>query len=74
MLAQVAELTAQTILLATGEVVHDTRYIITSVASDPADPACLLAVARRHWCIENRWFHVADDSFGENSLVLQDHD
>lgn len=69
-----AGLTAQTILLATGEVVHDTRYLITSLAWDQADPACLLAVAHRHWDIENRWFHVADDSFGEDRQVLQDHD
>ncbi len=24
--------------------------------------------------IENRWFHVADDSFGEDRHVLHDHD
>ena len=31
-------------------------------------------MARRHWGIENRWFHVADDSLGEDRQVLQDHD
>lgn len=31
-------------------------------------------MARRHWGIENRWFHVADNSFGEDRHVLQDHD
>ena len=73
-LAQVAEITTRTVRLATGEVSHDTRYLITSLGPDQADPARLLAVARRHWGIENRWFHVADDSFGEDRHVLQDHD
>ena len=73
-LAQVAELTTQTVRLATGEVARDTRYLVTSLSPDQADPARLLAVARRHWGIENRWFHVADDSFGEDRHVLQDHD
>ena len=73
-LAQVAELTKETVRLATGEVTRDTRYLVTSLGPDQADPARLLAVARRHWGIENRWFHVADDSFGEDRQVLQDHD
>jgi len=73
-LAQVAELTKRTVRLATGEVTRDTRYLVTSLGPEQADPARLLAVARRHWGIENRWFHVADDSFGEDRQVLQDHD
>ncbi len=73
-LAQVAELTKQTVRLATGEVTRDTRYLVTSLDPEQADPARLLAVARRHWGIENRWFHVADDSFGEDRQVLQNHD
>jgi len=72
-LAQVAELTSQTVRLATGEVAHDTRYLITSLTPARADPARLLAIARRHWGIENRWCHVADDGFGEDRHVLHDH-
>jgi len=72
-LAQVAELTKEVVHLATGEITRVTRSLITSLGPDQADPARLLAVARRHWGIENRWFHVADDSFGEDRQVLQDH-
>lgn len=72
-LAQVAELKQEVVVLATGEVKRGTRYLVTSLAPDAVDPARLVAVARRHWGIENRWFHVADDSFGEDRQVLQDH-
>lgn len=73
-LAQVAELKKAVVHLATGEVTRVTRYLVTSLGPEAADPPRLLAVARRHWGIENRWFHVADDSFGEDRQVLQDHD
>jgi len=72
-LAQVAELRKEVVHLATGEVTQVTRYLVTSLDPEAADPGRLLAVARRHWGIENRWFHVADDSFGEDRQVLQDH-
>jgi hypothetical protein len=73
-LAQVAELKKEVVVLATGEVTRVTRYLVTSLGPEKTDPARLLAVARRHWGIENRWFHVADDGFGEDRQVLQDHD
>jgi len=73
-LAQVAELQKEVVAVATGEITRMTRYLVTSLAADQIDPARLLAVARRHWGIENRWFHVADDSFGEDRQVLHDHD
>jgi hypothetical protein len=73
-LAQVAELKKEVVFLATGEIKRVTRYLVTSLGPEKADPAHLLAVARRHWGIENRWFHVADDGFGEDRQVLQDHD
>ncbi len=73
-LAQVAELRKEVIGVATGELTRMTRYLVTSLPSAQADPARLLAVARRHWGIENRWFHIADDSFGEDRQVPRDHD
>ena len=73
-LAQVAELRKEVVVLATGEVKRATPYLATSLGPDEADPARLPAVARRHWGIENRWFHVADDGFGEDRQVLHDHD
>lgn len=33
----------------------------------------MLALSRGHWGIENRLFHVKDDSFGEDRHVLQSH-
>ncbi len=72
-LAQVAELKKEVVHLATGELTRGTRYLVTSLGPAEADPARLLAVARRHWGIENRWFHVADDGFGEDRQVLQTH-
>lgn len=73
-LAQVAELQKEVIEVTTGEITRMTRYLVTSLGPDRADPARLLAIARRHWGIENRWFHVADDGFGEDRQVLRDHD
>jgi hypothetical protein len=73
-LAQVAELRSEITHLTTGEITRATRYVVTSLGPAAADPARLLAVVRRHWGIENRWFHVADDSFGEDRQVLHDHD
>ncbi len=72
-LAQVAELTTEVVALTTGEITRTTRYLVTSLRAAETDPARLLALARRHWGIENRWFHVADDSFGEDRQVLQTH-
>lgn len=72
-LAQVAEVRTEVTHLATGELTRSTRYVVTSLRPEAADPARLLAVVRRHWGIENRWFHVADDSFGEDRQVLQAH-
>jgi hypothetical protein len=70
----VAELKTEVVHLATGEITRATRYPVTSLGPAAADPARLLAVARRHWGIENRWFHAADDSFGEDRQVLRDRD
>jgi hypothetical protein len=73
-LAQVAELQKEVVEVVTGEITRITRYLVTSLGPEQADAARLLALARRHWGIENRWFHVADDGFGEDRQVLQDHD
>jgi len=72
-LAQVAELRTEVVRVTTGEVTRGTHYLVTSLGPDAIDPARLLGVARRHWGIENRWFPVADDGFGEDRQVLQTH-
>jgi hypothetical protein len=72
-LAQVAEVRTQVTSLRTGETRSRLRYLVTSLAPDRASPQRLLALSRGHWGIENRLFHVADDSFGEDRQVLQSH-
>jgi hypothetical protein len=41
-------------------------YAITSLPPERGEPAALLALARQHWHIENRLFHVRDVTFGED--------
>jgi hypothetical protein len=72
-LAQVAEVTTEVIRMATGEPSTRIRYLVTSLSAEQASPRRLLALSRGHWGIENRLFHVKDDSFGEDRHVLQSH-
>jgi hypothetical protein len=72
-LAQAAEVRTRVVRLATGEVSERVRYLVTSLDAAQASPARVLALSRGHWGIENRLFHVADDSFGEDRHVLQSH-
>lgn len=72
-LGQLAEVTTQVTRLATGQISTRTRYLVTSLTPAQAPPAQLLALSRGHWGIENRLFHVTDDSFGEDRHVLQSH-
>lgn len=65
-LAQVAEVRTQVTRLATGEISSRVRYLVTSLTADQASPRRVLALSRGHWGIENRLFHVKDDSFGED--------
>ena len=72
-LAQAAEVRTRVVRLATGEVSDRVRYLVTSLDAMQADPQQVLALSRGHWGIENRLFHVTDDSFGEDRHVLQSH-
>jgi hypothetical protein len=72
-LAQAAEVRTQVVRLATGEVSDRVRYLVTSLDPAHAGPSRMLALSRGHWGIENRLFHVKDDSFGEDRHVLQSH-
>jgi hypothetical protein len=72
-MAQVAEVRTQVIRLATGERSARVRYLVTSLSPDQASPRRVLELSRGHWGIENRLFHVKDDSFGEDRHVLQSH-
>jgi hypothetical protein len=72
-LAQVAEVRTRVVMTPTGEVSTRTRYLVPSLSPEQASPRQLLALSRGHWGIENRLFHVKDDSFGEDRQVLQSH-
>lgn len=68
-----AEIKKRVIFTKSGEVKETTRYLITSLGPEQADPHRLLLLYRGHWGIENRLFHVKDDSFGEDRQVLGSH-
>jgi len=46
-------------------------YAITSLPADKIDPDALLQLARDHWQIENRLFHVRDVTFGEDACRVR---
>lgn len=69
-LEQVAEIRTHITILKTGETREGVQYLFTSLSAQRASPAQLLALSRGHWSIENRLFHVKDDSFGEDRQVL----
>ena len=72
-LAQVIQVKKRVVQLKTGVVSESTQYGITSLCAQKASPERLLGLLRGHWGIENRLFHVKDDSFGEDRHVLQSH-
>lgn len=69
-LAQVGQVRARITCTKTGEVREQTSSFVTSLTPDQASPRQLLDLHRQHWGIENRLFHVKDDSFGEDRHVL----
>lgn len=72
-LEQVVQVKKRVVELKTGAVSQQTQYGISSLSPLQAGPARLLGLMRGHWGIENRLFHVKDDSFGEDRQVLQSH-
>ena len=54
-----------------GEWVESEQYAVTSLSD--IDPKRALSLVQGHWGIENRLFHVKDDSFGEDRHVMQHH-
>lgn len=72
-LKQVAEVKKRVVFLKTGEVKEKTEYLLSSLSAERARPDRLLGLMRGHWGIENRLFHVKDDSFGEDRHVLGSH-
>jgi len=72
-LKQGAEVKKRVKFLKTGQVEENTEYIMTSLSAIGTPPGTLLGLMRGHWGIENRLFHVKDDSFGEDRHVLGSH-
>jgi predicted transposase YbfD/YdcC len=54
-----------------GKISRETSYIITSLSSQQATPAQLLALARGHWSIENRLHWVRDVTFDEDRCQIR---
>jgi predicted transposase YbfD/YdcC len=65
-LAQVFQLERQVINKKTGEVREEVVAGVTSLAPERADAACLLALVRSHWHIENHSHWVRDVTFDED--------
>lgn len=72
-MAQVGEVQKWVRCLKSGREKETTHYFVTSLSTGRAGPRRLLRVFRGHWGIENRAFHVTDDSFGEDRHVLTSH-
>ena len=72
-LKQVAEVMKRVVFLKTGDVEENREYVLTSLLAKKAQPERLMALMRGHWGIENRLFHVKDDTFGEDRHVLCSH-
>ena len=49
----------------------ETVYGITSLPRDKADAGRLLALVRSHWGIENKVFHVRDQTLGEDACRVR---
>lgn len=49
----------------------ETVYGITSLTRDKADANRLLALVRAHWGIENKVFHVRDQTLGEDACRVR---
>lgn len=49
----------------------ETVYGITSLPRDRADAAKLLSIVREHWGIENKVFHVRDQTLGEDACRVR---
>lgn len=53
------------------ETAVETAYGVTSLPRERADAARLLSVVREHWWIENKAFHVRDQTLGEDACRVR---
>lgn len=57
-------------VLKTGKTSQEITYAITDLRPQQADAACLAALWRGHWTIENRVHYVRDVTFGEDACQI----
>jgi predicted transposase YbfD/YdcC len=72
-MSQVAEIKKRILVAKTGMDTESVHHLVTSLSPQVANPRRLLADHRGHWGIENRLFHVKDNSFAEDPAVLASH-
>jgi len=68
-LHQVLEVTRETTYLKTGRTTRELHYAVTSLSPQVAVASQLMVLLRQHWAIENKNFHVRDDSWREDRQV-----
>lgn len=72
-LAQAVQIRKRVVFLKSGVVTESVHYLVSSMDASSLSPRQILAHCRNHWGIENRLFHVKDDSFGEDRQVMSSH-
>jgi len=70
-LHQAGEVTRRTTVQKTGEVSVEVRYAVTSASPRKLNAKGFMDTMRGHWGIENRNFHVRDDTWREDRQVIR---
>jgi hypothetical protein len=68
-LHQVLEVERATTYLKNGRSTRELHYAVTSLSPQVATAPQLMVLLRQHWAIENKNFHVRDDSWREDRQV-----
>ena len=68
-LHQVLEVERATTYLKSGRRTRELHYAVTSLSPQIAAAPQLMVLLRQHWAIENKNFHVRDDSWREDRQV-----
>ena len=71
-LHQAMEVCRETHYLRTGRKTRELHYAVTSLSPQVASAKQLMVLLRQHWAIENKNFHVRDDSWREDRQVRHD--
>ncbi len=66
------EVCRETHYLKTGRQTRELHYAVTSLSPQVASARELMVLLRQHWAIENKNFHVRDDSWREDRQIRHD--